>query len=116
MSFHQGGYADCGLLDEYMLMVLESQKGVKLLHYKIFLHALSCETVLRRGKEYVTAHCCSSAICLRYSNPILHALLSWANLGAFICPQFVVCLCCLTLIFPFTYLCTLTWKGLHAEC
>lgn len=37
MSFHQGGYADCGLLDEYMLMVLESQKGVKLFHYKMLL-------------------------------------------------------------------------------
>jgi hypothetical protein len=57
MSFHQGGSADCGLLDEYMLMVLESQKGVKLLYYNMLRHALSCETVLRREKEYIVAHC-----------------------------------------------------------
>jgi hypothetical protein len=65
MSFHQRGYADCGPLDEYMLMVLESQKGVKILLYKMLLHALCCITVLKREKEYVVAHCHFSANCLR---------------------------------------------------
>lgn len=45
MSFHHGDYAECRLLGKYMLMVLEGQKGCKLLPYKVLLHRLSCKDV-----------------------------------------------------------------------
>jgi hypothetical protein len=36
MSFHPEGYSVCGLLDEYMLIVLESQKGVNYFAVKCY--------------------------------------------------------------------------------
>jgi hypothetical protein len=44
MSFYLGGYAHC-FLGNYMLMVLEGQKGCKLRPYKVLLLALSPKDV-----------------------------------------------------------------------
>lgn len=65
MSFQKEVYAYCGLLDEYIYADGIGKSERCYIPYKLLLHALSHETVLRRGKEYVIAHCYSSAICLR---------------------------------------------------